>query len=86
MGVIISSALIDQFGERERERELRDGEGWRVELDLLAQLSTYSTYSVYYISAGWMIADPLCSMFIAVLIIVRYIQHMVCVDVKHLLM
>ena len=78
MGVIISSALIDQFGERERERELRDGEGWRVELDLLVYMhnclrTVHTLYIIY--TTGWMIADPLCSMFIAVLIIVRYIQH-----------
>ena len=57
VGVIISSILIQTLGEKSP--------------------SSFSLTTLIHISitilTGWMLADPLCSMFIAVLIMLRYI-------------
>lgn len=49
VGVIISSALIHQFG--------------------MIYQSCHNYYIITYL--GWMLADPICSMFIAILILIR---------------
>ena len=64
VGVIISSALIHQFG--------RSGAKAMATVSSICHCIFFLLLlSLFLPVAGWMVADPLCSMFIAILIMMR---------------